>query len=63
MIEIEIRTVDEDGNEERMFKKYIEDSLDNGVDAYFMYEELIKFMKMVGYTDKTINKIQWIEED
>jgi len=63
MIEIEIRTVDEDGNEERMFKKYNEDATDNGINAYFMYEELIHFMKMVGYTDKTVNKIQWIEED
>ena len=62
-IEVEIRVLDDDGNEECMFKKYNLTATDNGVDAYFMYEQLISFMKMVGYDDSTIAKIQWVEDE
>lgn len=60
-IEVEIRVLDEDGNEDHMIKKYNSNTTDNGVDAYFMYEQLIAFMKMVGYGDSTIEKIKWEE--
>ena len=62
-IEVEIRVLDDDGNEEYMFKKYNLTATDNGVDAYFMYDQLISFMKMVGYDDSTISKIQWVDDE
>ena len=37
-IEVEIRVIDDDGNEDKMCKKYNITATDNGVDAYFMYE-------------------------
>ena len=61
-IEVEIRVLDDDGNEDRMCKKYNITATDNGVDAYFMYEQLIYFMRMAGYDEGTIGKIQWVED-
>lgn len=62
-IEIAIRTVDEDGNEERMYKSYNESSTDNGMDAYFLYEQLIHFMRMVGFHEDTITQIKWVDKE
>ena len=35
-IEIEIRVIDDDGNEDKMCKKYNITATDNGADAYFI---------------------------
>ena len=62
-IEVEIRVLDDDGNEDRMIKKMNISATDNGVNAYFMYEQLIYFMRMVGYGESTITKIKWVEDE
>ena len=62
-IEVEIRVLDDDGNEDRMIKKMNISATDNGVNAYFMYEQLIHFMRMVGYGESTIDKIKWVEDE
>ena len=62
-IEVDFRVLDDDGNEDRMIKKINISSTDNGVDAYFMYEQLIYFMRMVGYGESTIAKIKWVEDE
>ena len=62
-IEVDFRVLDDDGNEARMIKKINISSTDNGVDAYFMYEQLIYFMRMVGYGESTIAKIKWVEDE
>ena len=60
-IEVDFRVLDDDGNEDRMIKKMNISATDNGVNAYFMYEQLIYFMRMVGYGESTIAKIKWID--
>ena len=62
-IEVDFRVLDDDGNEDRMIKKINISSTDNGVNAYFMYEQLIYFMRMVGYGESTIAKIKWVEDE
>ena len=62
-IEVDFRVLDDDGNEDRMIKKINISSTDNGVDAYFMYEQLIYFMRMVGYGESTIAKIKWVDDE
>ena len=62
-IEVEIRVLDDDGNEDRMIKKMNISATSNGVDAYFMYEQLIYFMRMVGYGESTIDMIKWVEDE
>ena len=62
-IEVDFRVLDDDGNEDRMIKKINISSTDNGVNAYFMYEQLIYFMRMVGYGESTIAKIKWVDDE
>ena len=62
-IEVDFRVLDDDGNEDRMIKKMNISATDNGVNAYFMYEQLIYFMRMVGYGEETIAKIKWVEDE
>lgn len=62
-IEVDFRVLDDDGNEDRMIKKMNISATDNGVNAYFMYEQLIYFMRMVGYAEETIAKIQWVDDE
>ena len=62
-IEVDFRVLDDDGNEERMIKKMNVSATDNGVNAYFMYEQLIYFMRMVGYGESTIAKIKWVDDE
>ena len=62
-IEVDFRVLDDDGNEDRMIKKMNISATDNGVNAYFMYEQLIYFMRMVGYGESTIAKIQWVDDE
>ena len=62
-IEVDFRVLDDDGNEERMIKKMNISATDNGVNAYFMYEQLIYFMRMAGYAEETIAKIQWVDDE
>ena len=62
-IEVDFRVLDDDGNEDRMIKKMNISATDNGVNAYFMYEQLIYFMRMVGYGESTIAKIKWVDDE
>ena len=62
-IEVDFRVLDDDGNEDRMIKKMNISATDNGVNAYFMYEQLIYFMRMVGYGEETIAKIKWVDDE
>jgi len=63
LVEVEIRTVDEYGNESHMINKFTEDGIDNGLNAILLFEQLKCFMKMAGYGDETINQIQWIDNE
>ena len=60
-IEFEMRTVDEFGNEEHMNKKYKANATYNGFDAAFLYEQVIRFMRMAGFGEDTIEQIQWVD--
>ena len=63
LIEVEIRTVDEYGNESHMINKFTEDGIDNGLNAILLFEQLKCFMKMAGYGESTIDMIKWVEDE
>ena len=60
-IEVEMRTIDEFGQECKMLKTFRIDGTENGLDASLLYDQFIYFMKMCGYSEETIAHVQWIE--
>ena len=63
LTEVEIRTVDEYGNESHMINKFTEDATEDGLNAMLLLDQLKCFMRMAGYAEGTINQIQWIDKE
>ena len=59
---IEFRISDENGCDTKSSRTIPFGNTDSGVDIYLMYEEFINFLRLVGFHDTTISKIQYIEE-
>lgn len=59
----DFRLVDEFGNETRLVKETTIGGTENGIDAYFLYGEFIKFLQAAGFGESTVSKIQYVDDE
>lgn len=58
----EFRILDELGNDIKLTRETTIESMENGTDICFLYEEFIRFLKAAGFADGIIAKIQYIDK-